>query len=100
MAKATLTEGANNQSEATAHSATGPAAMDFAKEPAIVVNPSASARDLAIWACAELEGLQTWLHLIECSELEIHFSADEFGKLVGARLAPIVMVLAEAKGRA
>lgn len=99
MAKQNLPESADKQSPVSAVSAVGHEVMDSSRAPALIVNPEASARDLAVWACSELEGLHTWLHLVECSELEIEFPVEDFAKLVRTRLESVLLGLTEARTR-
>jgi len=98
MAKSNLTDSpAANANEVK--SVTGRVAMDFSTHPAAIINPNATARDIASWAFSELDALREMLGLLACAKFDIEMGPEALAELVHGRLEPILLGLDEARGR-
>ncbi len=82
-----------------ARSAVGVKAMNWAMNPAIIINPAATPQDLFSWAVAELDNLHTWLDILACSNCDFDIQPNQFAELVTERLLPVMQGFKEALER-
>lgn len=73
-----------------ARSAVGVKAMTWAVNPALMINPDATAQDLLSWAAAEVENLYAWLDILACSRSDLQIEPHELATVVTERLAPVL----------
>lgn len=71
-------------------SAVGIKAMNWAMNPAIIINPAATPQDLFSWAVAELTSLHEWLDIMACSRCDFEIEPGELAGMVTERLAPVM----------